>query len=349
MKVIIDDKIPFIKGWIEPYVEEVVYLPGAHIKATDVKDADALIIRTRTICNKELLEGSKVSFIATATIGFDHLDTEYLKSKHITWTNCPGCNANSVGQYIRSSLLLLEKEKGVSLCHTSVGLIGYGNVGKAVAKSIAPLGVRIFVNDPPLQESGTDIDLPGGRFYSLQELQENCQILSFHTPLIRQGEHATFHLADARFFKQLKPGSILINTSRGEVVDNEALIQALKSEMIADAIIDTWENEPNIHQELLERVYIGTPHIAGYSTDGKAHATQMALEAFFRHFHFSCSIKLDLPLLPDAERIMKLDYKSQQLALYNPLKDAAALKMAPDKFEYLRGNYPIRREEVATL
>lgn len=344
MKVIIDDKIPFIKGWIEPYADEVAYIPGAQIKAEDVKKADALIVRTRTLCNRALLEDSNVSFIATATIGFDHLDTEYLKRKHITWTNCPGCNAGSVGQYIRSCLILLEREKEIDLSTSSIGLIGYGNVGKAVAEAIAPLGIRILVNDPPLEMSGEAVNLPEGRFHTLQELQQECRILSFHTPLIQQGSHPTFHLADKAFLEKIPSDTVIINTSRGEVVDNEALLEMLVSGHINTAIIDTWEHEPDILPELLEQVYIGTPHIAGYSTDGKANATRMALEAFFRHFHISCPVTLSLPELPDAASLLTLSTKERHLALYNPLKDTCALRNAPHHFEELRGNYPLRRE-----
>ena len=269
MKIVVDDKIPFIREAIAQISTDVIYKPGIAISPDDIHDADALIIRTRTRCDETLLKGSKVSFIATATIGYDHLDIEYLKRAHITWTNCPGCNANSVGQYIHSCLLLLEKEKGYNLSKTTVGLVGVGHVGHAVIEAIRPLGVQILLNDPPQKEALRKAGKPHEFFLKMEELQEKCDIISFHTPLITKGPYPTFHLANKTFFNALKKQPIIINTSRGAVVDNTDVLQALKDGIIRDAIIDTWENEPNINQELLNLIYIGTPHIAGYSADGK--------------------------------------------------------------------------------
>ena len=276
MKIVVDDKIPFIREAIAQISTDVIYKPGIAISPDDIHDADALIIRTRTRCDETLLKGSKVSFIATATIGYDHLDIEYLKRAHITWTNCPGCNANSVGQYIHSCLLLLEKEKGYDLSKTTVGLVGVGHVGHAVIEAIRPLGVQILLNDPPQKEALRKAGKPHEFFLKMEELQEKCDIISFHTPLITKGPYPTFHLANKTFFNALKKQPIIINTSRGAVVDNTDVLQALKDGIIRDAIIDTWENEPNINQELLNLIYIGTPHIAGYSADGKANATRMS-------------------------------------------------------------------------
>ena len=280
MKIVVDDKIPFIREAIAQISTDVIYKPGIAISPDDIHDADALIIRTRTRCDETLLKGSKVSFLATATIGYDHLDIEYLKRAHITWTNCPGCNANSVGQYIHSCLLLLEKEKGYNLSKTTVGLVGVGHVGHAVIEAIRPLGVQILLNDPPQKEALRKAGKPHEFFLKMEELQEKCDIISFHTPLITKGPYPTFHLANKTFFNALKKQPIIINTSRGAVVDNTDVLQALKDGIIRDAIIDTWENEPNINQELLNLIYIGTPHIAGYSADGKANATRMALSKF---------------------------------------------------------------------
>ena len=315
MKIVVDDKIPFIREAIAQISTDVIYKPGIAISPDDIHDADALIIRTRTRCDETLLKGSKVSFIATATIGYDHLDIEYLKRAHITWTNCPGCNANSVGQYIHSCLLLLEKEKGYNLSKTTVGLVGVGHVGHAVIEAIRPLGVQILLNDPPQKEALRKAGKPHEFFLKMEELQEKCDIISFHTPLITKGPYPTFHLANKTFFNALKKQPIIINTSRGAVVDNTDVLQALKDGIIRDAIIDTWENEPNINQELLNLIYIGTPHIAGYSADGKANATRMALTALCNH-------------------------------LYNPHTDSLKLKSHPTMFEELRGNYPLRREFI---
>ena len=344
MKIVVDDKIPFIREAIAQISTDVIYKPGIAISPDDIHDADALIIRTRTRCDETLLKGSKVSFIATATIGYDHLDIEYLKRAHITWTNCPGCNANSVGQYIHSCLLLLEKEKGYNLSKTTVGLVGVGHVGHAVIEAIRPLGVQILLNDPPQKEALRKAGKPHEFFLKMEELQEKCDIISFHTPLITKGPYPTFHLANKTFFNALKKQPIIINTSRGAVVDNTDVLQALKDGIIRDAIIDTWENEPNINQELLNLIYIGTPHIAGYSADGKANATRMALTALCNHFHLPVTFQIRVPEeeLPEPN----LTETERALVLYNPHTDSLKLKSHPTMFEELRGNYPLRREFI---
>lgn len=347
MKIVVDDKIPFIREAISQISTNVIYKPGIAISPDDIHDADALIIRTRTRCDETLLKGSKVSFIATATIGYDHLDIEYLKRAHITWTNCPGCNANSVGQYIHSCLLLLEKEKGYNLSKTTVGLVGVGHVGHAVIEAIRPLGVQILLNDPPQKEALRKAGKPHEFFLKMEELQEKCDIISFHTPLITKGPYPTFHLANKTFFNALKKQPIIINTSRGAVMDNTDVLQALKDDIIRDAIIDTWENEPNINQELLNLIYIGTPHIAGYSADGKANATRMALTALCNHFHLPVTFQIRVPQLPEEELPEpNLTETERALVLYNPHTDSLKLKSHPTMFEELRGNYPLRREFI---
>lgn len=347
MKIVVDDKIPFIREAIAQISTDVIYKSGIAISPDDIHDADALIIRTRTRCDETLLKGSKVSFIATATIGYDHLDIEYLKRAHITWTNCPGCNANSVGQYIHSCLLLLEKEKGYDLSKTTVGLVGVGHVGHAVIEAIRPLGVQILLNDPTQKEALRKAGKPHEFFLKMEELQEKCDIISFHTPLITKGLYPTFHLANKTFFNALKKQPIIINTSRGAVVDNTDVLQALKDGIIRDAIIDTWENEPNINQELLNLIYIGTPHIAGYSADGKANATRMALTALCNHFHLPVTFQIRVPQLPEEELpAPNLTETERALVLYNPHTDSLKLKSHPTMFEELRGNYPLRREFI---
>ena len=340
MKIVVDDKIPFIREAIAQISTDVIYKPGIAISPDDIHDADALIIRTRTRCDETLLKGSKVSFIATATIGYDHLDIEYLKRAHITWTNCPGCNANSVGQYIHSCLLLLEKEKGYNLSKTTVGLVGVGHVGHAVIEAIRPLGVQILLNDPPQKEALRKAGKPHEFFLKMEELQEKCDIISFHTPLITKGPYPTFHLANKTFFNALKKQPIIINTSRGAVVDNTDVLQALKDGIIRDAIIDTWENEPNINQELLNLIYIGTPHIAGYSADGKANATRMALTALCNHFHLPVTFQIRVPQLPEEELPEpNLTETERALVLYNPHTDSLKLKSHPTMFEELRREF----------
>lgn len=343
MKVIVDNKIPFIREAIEQIADEVVYIKGSDISAQDVADADALIVRTRTRCNRELLEGSRVRYIATATIGFDHLDVDYLKEKGIVWQNCPGCNADSVGQYLHSCLLLLARAGKIRLEQCCLGIVGAGHVGKAVGRAVSPLGVRVLYNDPPLEESGK---AEGQPFHSLEDLQKECDIISFHTPLVLNGKHPTYHLANRSFLNGLKKDCILVNTSRGAVVDNDALLEALQLGKIGEAILDTWEHEPQINRELLERAFIGTPHIAGYSADGKANATRMALEGLCRFFHIPFTGRICPPELPEELRPdPQSSAEEQALQLYNPHRDSLTLKNHPEQFEELRGNYPLRREK----
>lgn len=239
MKVIVDDKIPFIREALAGIADEAVYVPGKDFTPELVKDADALIIRTRTRCDRHLLEGSCVRFIATATIGFDHIDTIYCQEAGITWQNAPGCNSASVAQYMRSSLLLLEQQKGFRLEGKTLGVIGVGNVGTKVAQVGRELGMRVLLNDPPRQEK------EGGDLFSpLEQLMEECDVLTFHVPLIRGGAHKTFHLADADFFSHLKRRPVIANTSRGEVIETEALLHALQDGQVSDAVIDVWETNP---------------------------------------------------------------------------------------------------------
>ncbi len=338
MKVIVDDKIPYIREAIERIADEVVYLPGAQFTPQAVKDADALIIRTRTRCTRELLAGSRVRFIATATIGFDHIDTAYLREAGIAWTNCPGCNAGSVEQYLHSVFLLLKRERGLVPEQTTLGVVGVGHVGSRIAAMAERMGMRVLRNDPPRAA----VEGPDG-FSSLDELAREADILTFHTPLIREGEYHTFHLADERLFNSLQRRPLIINSSRGEVVDTEALLHALEAGQVSDAVIDTWENEPHINLSLLNKVYIGTPHIAGYSADGKANATRMALDALCAFFHREANYQIEAPSL-DASLVKAEDEVEAALQLYDPRRDCRALREHPEAFESLRGNYPLRRE-----
>lgn len=336
MKVIVDNKIPYIKGQIEKVADEVVYLPGNAFSREEVADADALIVRTRTVCNRELLEGSRVKFIATATIGFDHIDVAYCQEAGIAWTNCPGCNAGSVEQYVHAALLLLKRQKGLDLKGATLGIVGVGHVGKRVQRMAEALGMHVLLNDPPREDNGET------GFVSLQTLARESDVITFHTPLNREGKYKTFHLADKDFFDSLGRKPFLINSSRGEVVETEALLAALKDGKVREAIIDTWESEPDINLELLENVFIGTPHIAGYSADGKANATRMSLEALCRFMEKEAHFDVAPPSLP--ERTYSEDAETAFLQLYNPMDDHDRLKSNPERFEWLRGNYPLRRE-----
>ena len=323
MKVIIDHKIPYIKEAIENITDDVVYLPGNAFTRETVKDADALIVRTRTKCNRELLEGSKVKFIATATIGYDHIDTEYCREAGITWTNCPGCNAGSVEQYVHSVLLLLKEKKGLDLKNATIGVVGVGHVGSRVARMAEGLGMKVLLNDPPRAEQGEQ------GFVDLATMARECDVITFHTPLNREGAYRTYHLVDEDFLFSLERAPFVINSSRGEVVDTASLLVALAAGKIKAAVIDTWEYEPRISKELMEVAFLATPHIAGYSADGKANATRMSLEALCRFF----GIEADFSILPP-----------EGPKGYDPIRDSEWLKASPEKFEWFRENYPIRRE-----
>ena len=336
MKVIIDHKIPYIEEAIQKITDDVVFLPGHAFTKEVVKDADALIIRTRTRCNRELLEGSQVKFIATATIGYDHIDTDYCAEAGIVWTNCPGCNAGSVEQYVHSVLLLLKQKKGLDLAKSTIGIVGVGHVGSRVKRMAESLGMRVLLNDPPRADKGEQ------GFVDLATIAQECDVITFHTPLNREGKYATYHLAEEEFLFSLKRTPYIINSSRGEVVDTASLLAALSAGKVKDAIIDTWEYEPRISRELLSVAYLGTPHIAGYSADGKANATRMVLEALCRFFDIHADFDISLPELSMAE--FSEDQDEAHLQAYNPTSDSERLKSAPDKFEWFRGNYPVRRE-----
>ena len=341
MKVIVDNKIPFIKEAIEKIADEVVYAPGKDLTPSLVKDADALIIRTRTHCNRGLLEGSKVKFIATATIGFDHIDTEYCREAGITWTNAPGCNSASVAQYLHSSLILLQESKGINLSEATIGIIGVGNVGSKVAKVAQELGMRVLLNDLPREDKEGKQN-----FSSLQTLAKECNVLTFHVPLYKEGKYRTYHLADTAFFQSLKQKPVIINTSRGEVIETDALLNALETKLISDAIIDVWENEPAINLTLLKKVFLGTPHIAGYSADGKANATRMSLDALCQYFNIQADYQI-IPPAPSQPQITAETLSDAYLQIYDPRQDSNALKTHPELFEKLRGDYPLRREKKA--
>lgn len=352
MKAVIDNKIPFIHGAVEHIVDEAIYLPGDSIGRDDVGDADVLIVRTRTRCDRALLEGSRVKFVITATIGFDHIDTRYLSEAGIRWTNCPGCNAPSVRQYVHNVLLVLH----LATRPLTAAVVGAGHVGSLVAEDLARQGMHVLICDPPLQQSaatGLTVGAPFFRlseavrrqmpFVPLAEVAERADLITFHTPLTNDGPYPTHHLADTAFFHSLRRQPVLINTSRGAVVDNVALLHALETGQVSDAVIDTWEHEPDILPALLERAVIATPHIAGYSADGKANATRMSLRALCAFLGRPFTLRIQPPALPDGYRYGSLASEGP-LRLYDPRADSMRLKAAPQLFESLRGNYPLRRE-----
>ncbi len=360
MKIVIDDKIPYIREAVARITPDAVYLKGAAITAADVRDADALIVRTRTICNEQLLRDSRVSFVGTATIGFDHIDTEYMERAGVAWTNCPGCNSGSVAQYLHSVLLLLARDFSLPLRMSTIGIVGCGHVGSKVKRVAESLGMRVLVCDPPLEKeynthrSSPDIHRQSSPFSTMAEIEREADVITFHVPLERGGDHPTFHIGDEAFFQRLRKRPFIINSSRGAVVDNRALLAALEQGLVRQAVVDTWEGEPEIDTTLLNRVYIGTPHIAGYSADGKTNANNMVLKALCRHFDIDCPPEIVPPTLPDGSVYGRRENSGlpspttsddiAPLRFYNPLVDSERLKAHPEDFERLRGDYPLRRE-----
>lgn len=347
MKIVVDKNIPFLKGIIEAY-GDVVYLAGNEFTKEAIKDADTLIVRTVTHFGKEILENSKVKLICSATIGYDHIDTDYCDQHGIVWRNAPGCNSGSVQQYVASVLITLSQKSNFRYQGKTIGIVGVGNVGKKVAAICELMGMRVLLNDPPRQKQEG-----GNQFVDLKTIQEESDIITFHTPLSKSGEYPTYHLANKDFFNGLKKNPIIINSARGAIIDTSAIKEALSDKVIAGAVIDCWENEPNIDLEYMHMVDIATPHIAGYSADGKANATKMSLASLAEFWGLSKE-PINSVIVPNVEDPL-IDYnkidgnKLENIILktYSPEGDYQRLLASPETFNSQRGNYPLRREYSA--
>lgn len=342
MKIVADINIPFLEGVFEPYAD-VIYKEGQEISSADVKDADALVIRTRTRCDASLLEGSSVRLIATATIGTDHIDMDYCASKGIEVHNAQGCNAGGVMQYVFSALYGVSARNTIKLDDAVFGVIGVGNVGRKIAALAEYLGFKVLKCDPPRAEAEGPEE-----FCSLEYLLASSDVVSVHVPL----DDTTKGMADEDFFKIMRPGSIFINAARGEVVVEDALKLALPK--FGAVIIDTWNNEPDVDEELVDMVDIATPHIAGYSYRGKQNGTASAVQTVAKFFGIE-------PLydfypysdLPEHEPV-KLDLKGKnqgEIAAvfqynYPIFTDDFRFRMEPGNFEKMRSNYQYRREII---
>lgn len=340
MKIVADKDIPFLEGVFEPYAE-VVYKTGSAIAAADVADADALIIRTRTRCDASLLDGSSVRMIATATIGMDHIDQEYCRAHGIHVENAAGCNAGGVMQYVFSALYGVGARKGIKLEDCTFGIIGVGHVGSKVEAMARYLGFNVLLCDPPRAAAeGPE------KFCSLEYLLENSDIVTMHVPL----DETTRGMADATFFALMKPGAIFINAARGEVIDEQALIAAAPK--LGAVVIDTWCNEPDINEELLDIADIATPHIAGYSLLGKQNATTMAVQAVARFFCIPELYDFKPQDADSSHEPVLLDLKGKnhgEIAAvfqynYPIFTDDFRLRMEPHKFDKLRTEYQYRRD-----
>lgn len=350
IKIIADHKIPFLKGALDARAH-VVYLPGREISPAMVRDAHAMIIRTRTICNKNLLDGSAVKCIASATIGHDHIDAAYCEAQNIFWTNAPGCNANSVKQYIASALAFIITQTGKPFRELTIGIVGAGHVGSKVQAMASSLGMVTVVNDPPrARREGSQ------GFASIQEVLERSDIITMHVPLNKQGADKTLHMADEAFFANITEGSWFINSSRGEVAKTSALLTAIEHGHLGGAILDVWEDEPRISASLLQQAAIATPHIAGYSADGKANGTTMSVHAVSKYFDLGLDDWSPASIPPPKEAEPVIDCSGMgaedlfcRLAkhTYNIVADSDALKKSMATFEQQREEYPVRREPEA--
>ena len=318
-QVIIDKGIPFLEGVFPPEIE-VLHLSPEDITPESVRYADALFVRTRTQINKELLHGSNVRFVATATIGFDHIDQDYCREAGIHWVSCPGCNAQAVCDYVEEAIAS-SPHCLIASSPLTIGIIGYGHVGKLVAQMAERKGYKVLLSDPPL-----GIGLP------LEQLAPLCNVLTFHTPLTHDGEHPTYHLCDETILRLCKPNTLLINAARGGVIDEQSLnSQLLTLNSQLSTAIDCWENEPNLNQELLKKVDLASFHIAGYSIQGKMNASEMCLRAFCEFF--------SLPILSINKKAVPLQGDSEKGWL---MRITEQLKATPEHFEQLRKQYKLR-------
>lgn len=356
MKIVADQNIPYVKECFSS-LGEVIVLPGRQFTSQQIADADILLVRSVTPVNKNLLEGSRVRFVATATIGFEHIDLDYLNQRGIGFASAPGSNANSVAEYIVAALLALGNKHNIRLAGKRIGIIGVGNVGSRVAHKCTALGMQVVLNDPPLQrQTQNPIYRP------LNELMD-CDFITLHTPLTKTGQDKTYHLADETFFAAMKNKAFFLNTSRGSVHETNALKKALTQKKLAGAVLDVWENEPNVDPELLRIVDISTPHIAGYSFDGKVAGLMMIYQAacaFFKKTpQYTIHDFLPPPTIPEitlSEEWLQQDVQDTVhhiVQLIYPIgRDdfnmREILMIPPEQrgtfFDKLRKEYPTRRE-----
>jgi erythronate-4-phosphate dehydrogenase len=347
IKIIADDKIPFLRGVLEPYAV-IKYLPGRQIDWELLPDAEALLIRTRTKCTKSLLKDTRVRFIGTATIGFDHIDTRFCDSHGIKWTNAPGCNSSSVQQYIAAALLKMSLDFRFSLKDKTLGIIGVGNVGSKVEKLAKALGMRVLLNDPPrAKKEGEKL------FVDLETVLRESDIVTLHVPLNIVGEDKTYHFINEKTIKKMKKGVWFINSSRGEVAETSAVKKALDTGRFSGAVIDVWENEPDLDIELMHKTFIATPHIAGYSTDGKANGTAMIVNALAGFFKLPLNDWYPGQIPGPQNPVISINGKGKNdesvigeaiAHTYNISEDDLKLRFSPADFEKERGDYPVRRE-----
>ena len=353
MLIVADENIPLIEEFFADF-GEIRRLPGRQISRADVHDADVLLVRSVTKVDRELLEGSAVRFVGTCTIGTDHLALDYFQQAGIQWSSAPGCNARGVVDYVLGSLLTLAEIEGVDLTQRTYGVIGAGEVGGRLVNVLRALGLNVLVCDPVRQAC------EGGDYVTLEQIIEQCDVLSLHTPLSKTGDYPTWHLLDQQRLEQLKPGTWLINASRGPVVNNAALREVLTRREDLQAVLDVWEGEPQVDVELADLCVLATPHIAGYSLDGKQRGTAQVYQALCDFLGHTPQVKL-ADLLP-APWLAKVELNADSdpgwamamicRGVYDPRRDDADFRRSligsvqeqKLAFDALRKHYPIRRE-----
>ncbi len=353
MLIVADENIPLLDAFFESF-GEIRRVPGRSIDRATVEQADVLLVRSVTNVNRALLEGSKVRFVGTCTIGTDHLDLDYFQQAGISWSSAPGCNARGVVDYVLGSLLTLAEIEGADLKQRTYGVVGAGEVGGRLVEVLKGLGWNVLVCDPPRQSA------EGGDFVSLEQIIERCDVISLHTPLKKHGAQSTWHLFDRNRLNQLKPGTWLINASRGPVVDNAALRNVLLQREDLQAVLDVWEGEPEVDVALADLCVLATPHIAGYSLDGKQRGTAQIYQAFCDFLGQPATVSLS-ELLP-APWLAQVTLNAQTdpawaLAMlcrgvYDPRRDDADFRRSlvgsvseqRAAFDALRKHYPLRRE-----
>jgi erythronate-4-phosphate dehydrogenase len=358
MLIVIDSKHARVSSAFRQ-LGSVRFLETREISSSMIRDADALVVRSETRVDEALLDGTRIRFVGTATIGTDHVDLSYLKRRGIGFASAPGSNANSVAEYIAASLLILADRFSIQLRGTTIGIVGIGNIGSRVERIARALGMRVLANDPPLQRATGD-----PRFVPLDDLLQ-ADIITLHVPLTRDGDDVTYHLFEGRRIRSMKRGSILLNTSRGSVVETRALAQALRSGNLAGAVIDVWEDEPALDRELLSLTTLATPHIAGYSFDGRLNAAKMIYDALCSYSGLSVPWRDPEDLPPPAAPVLRLPENLRTLEetlwfavrrCYDIERDDRSLKAtlertggdAAELFRNLRAQYPVRREFSAT-
>lgn len=346
INILAEASIPYLRGNLEK-MGHVVYLPSKEFTNETVRHADWLIIRSITKITPELLEGSSVKLITTATIGFDHIDTKYCEEQGIKWYNAPGCNAGGVGQYFASYISLLALKGEIKPEEMTIGIVGVGNTGKEVSRYASALGMRVLHNDPPRAEK------EGGEgFVSLEYLAKEADLIEFHVPFTKEGPHATLRLVNEAFVDKLEKKPLIANLCRGSVTKTEALLKGLRDGKISRIVLDCWEEEPNISKELLQVASVGTPHIAGFSAEGKRRGAYVCVEHGAEFFGLPMP-DIEEPQAPSAPIIDLTEVSGRNqlyhalLHAFDPSRPDRLLREYTDDFERLRKDYDYPREPPA--